>query len=108
MQHGEPEVVSAMEKRLHLWCKVLNTADMASRCSLVESILSILTKGNAQGTLEIQGRQQLLKVGGGNLWTVGNNSLGKWWIWKYLILHLICWTTLLASTVTNYNVPLVC
>ena len=48
VQHGEPEVASALEQRLHLWCKVLNTADMATICSPVESILSMLHEGNTQ------------------------------------------------------------
>ena len=46
VEHGEPEVVSAVEQRLHLWYKVLDRANMASECSCVESILSILHEGN--------------------------------------------------------------
>ena len=63
-----------MEQRLHLWCKILDSADTASLCSPVESIQSILKKENAQRTLGIHGWQQLLKVGGFHSWTVGNNS----------------------------------
>ena len=37
-----------MEQRLHLWCKVLDSADTATPCSFVESILSILYEGNTQ------------------------------------------------------------
>ena len=48
VQHGEPEVVSTVEQRLHLWCKVLDSADMASISSPVESIMSSLHEGNTQ------------------------------------------------------------
>ena len=42
VQHGEPMVVSAVEQRLHLWCKVLDSVDTTILSSPVESILSPL------------------------------------------------------------------
>ena len=75
VEHGGSSIGSVVEKKFHLWCKVLDSADTASLCSPVESIPSILKKRNAQSTLEIQGWWQLLKVGGVYPWTAGNNSL---------------------------------
>ena len=48
VQHGELVVVSAVEQRLHLRCKVLNSADTAIPCSPVESIPSLLKQGNTK------------------------------------------------------------
>ena len=45
VQHGETAVVSAVEQRLHLWCKVLDSADTTILSSPVESILSPLKQG---------------------------------------------------------------
>ena len=47
MQHGETIVVSTVVQRLHLGSHVLNSADMATRCSQVEGIASTLQTGNA-------------------------------------------------------------
>ena len=50
VQHGETIVVSTVVQRLHLGSHVLDSADMATLCSQVESILSILQKLNAYNT----------------------------------------------------------
>ena len=48
VQHGETIVVSTVVQRLHLGSHVLDSADMATLCSQVEGIASILQTGNAQ------------------------------------------------------------
>ena len=45
VQHGETEVTCAVEQGLHLRHEVLDSADMATLCSQVESIMSILHEG---------------------------------------------------------------
>ena len=48
MQHGETMVLSTVVQRLHLGSHVLNRADMATRCSPVESIPSFLQAGKCR------------------------------------------------------------
>ena len=69
VEHTGSSIGCVVEQRLHLRCKVLDSADTTILCSQVESIPSILKKGNAQGTLRMQG-WQLLKIGGVYPWTV--------------------------------------
>ena len=47
VQHGETEVLSAVEQGLHFGREVLDSADMATLCSQVESIISVLQNRNA-------------------------------------------------------------
>ena len=47
MQHSLSEVVSVVEQRWNLLRKIANSVGMATRCSKVQGIASILQKGNA-------------------------------------------------------------
>ena len=56
VEHTGSSIGCVVEQRLHLWCKVLDSADTATLCSQVESITSILKKENALGTLRLEAR----------------------------------------------------